>query len=276
MSDHTQHRCLNCDAALGGKFCSVCGQKEIEPEERTLKYFLFQFFGAAFFLENNFLKNLWILFSKPGTLTLDYIAGKRKRWMAPFSIFLLINLIYFIVNPLSDFSLSLRDQVHFQLHSGIAKPMVERKLADRKLSFEDYGQQYKNQSDTLAKTLLIINVPLSALFFMVWFYRRKMFFADHFVFFIHFYAWLLFVVLLISIVFSGLIYFNILSGKDNSIAIFTFLMLIGLYLLIAIRKVYEQRRILLLIGGVVFSFVALVATHIVYRFLLFIATFYTT
>jgi hypothetical protein len=276
MSEYLQHTCLNCNTPLTGKFCSTCGQKEIEPNERTFKYFLFQFFGAAFFLENNFLKNLWALIARPGTLSHDYITGKRKRWMAPFSIFLLINLLYFIINPLSDLSLSLQDQIRFQLHSSVSKPMVERRLEERKLSLNEYAKQYKHQSDTLAKTLVIINVPLSAMFFMVWFYRKKMFFADHFVFFIHFYAWLLFVVLLISMLFSGLIYFNILTGDDNSFAIWAFLTMIGLYLFLSIKKVYEPSSILFLIGSVLFSFVALFATHIAYRFILFVATFYTT
>jgi hypothetical protein len=102
-------RCLNCNTLLQGNFCHTCGQKFIEQKERTLKYFIIQFFGAAFFLENSFIKNLWRLLSTPGLMAHDFVEGRRKRWMAPFSLFLLINLIYFIVNPLTDFNLPLHD-----------------------------------------------------------------------------------------------------------------------------------------------------------------------
>jgi hypothetical protein len=66
-------KCQNCNTKLNGKFCHVCGQKVLEPSERTFKHLIFQFLGSAFFLENNFLKNLWNLAAHPGRLALDFI-----------------------------------------------------------------------------------------------------------------------------------------------------------------------------------------------------------
>jgi hypothetical protein len=100
-------RCPNCGAELVGSFCHDCGQKTTEPKERTLRYFLFQFFGATFFLENNFLKNIWLLVFRPGYLAKEYFDGRRKRYMTPISLFLLINLFYFFMVSLSDLNLSL-------------------------------------------------------------------------------------------------------------------------------------------------------------------------
>ena len=40
-----QEHCLNCDTPLQGKFCHACGQKQLEPSERTLKYFVSRVFG---------------------------------------------------------------------------------------------------------------------------------------------------------------------------------------------------------------------------------------
>jgi hypothetical protein len=275
MPEPLQTHCLNCSATLTGKFCAMCGQKQLEPQERTFKHFIFQFFGSAFFLENNFLKNLWILLSKPGQLTLDYNEGRRKRWMTPFSIFLLINLIYFLINPLSDFSLSLSDQVTYQLHSSLVKPWVDKRLENRNLEMAAYAKDYKRQSDTLAKTMMIINVPLSALFFMLWFYKRKIFFVDHFVFFIHFYAWLLLMAIVLTLFFQALIIMGVLSAVGSAGPILLWIVL-TIYLAMAIRKVYAQQKVISLIAGVLFGYVALAGTHMVYRFLLFVLTFWTT
>jgi hypothetical protein len=268
-------QCLNCDAVLHGKFCSNCGQKVVEPSERTFKHFVFQFLGSAFFLENNFLKNLWVLLIKPGQQSMDYIEGRRKRWMAPLSIFLLINLIYFFINPISDFSLSLSDQLNYQLHSNVVLPWVNERLDNRQVSFSEYAIEYKRQSETLAKTIMIINVPISALFFMLWFYKKRILFIDHFVFFIYLYAWLLLIAIAINFVFQVLIWIGIVI-KGTSAGPIILLIFLTIYLGVAIKEVYKQRKLLPLVASVLFSFIALAGTHLVYRFILFVLTFWTT
>ena len=41
--------CLDCGALLVGRFCSVCGQKRIEPEERRFSWFFKELAGASKF-----------------------------------------------------------------------------------------------------------------------------------------------------------------------------------------------------------------------------------
>jgi len=267
--------CPNCSTSLSGKFCHSCGQKLIEPDERTLKHLVFQFFGAAFFLENSFLRNLWVLFSKPGLQTIDFIEGRRKRWMNPFSLFLLINLAFFIINPASDFSLSLADQVNLQVHSPMVAPLIIERLKIRNVSFDEYALSYKTQSDTLSKTLIIINVPFSALFFSLWFFRRKMFFADHFVFFLHTYAFLLFTAVVLYI----LLFAYSWAGGTLYWSWTPPVIIIGLivyYIFWALRRTYYPKRIWSTLLTVLYSFFVMAITHLVYRFILFMITFWTT
>ncbi|NJN41577.1 MAG: DUF3667 domain-containing protein [Flammeovirgaceae bacterium] len=67
------------------------------------------------------MKNLFTLLVRPGKQCKDFIYGARKRWMPPFSIFLLINLMYFIFTPLSDLDLSLEEQLLQDHHAKIAE-----------------------------------------------------------------------------------------------------------------------------------------------------------
>src|SRR5688500_12197311 len=163
----TLERCQNCDTPLQGKFCHTCGQKQIEPHERTLKYLITQFLSAAFNLENNFLKSLWLLVSKPGFLAQHYVKGKRKSYMPPFSVFLIINFFYFNFSPMSDFNISLEDQVTLQPYSSIAKKMVDRKIEKEEITFEVYEVKYWDWSLTLSQTLIILNVPITAFFLTI-------------------------------------------------------------------------------------------------------------
>src|SRR5690606_20486340 len=136
-----------------------------EQKERTLKYFIIQFFGAAFFLENSFVKNLWRLLTAPGLMAKDFVEGRRKRWMAPFSLFLLINLIYFIVNPLTDFNLLLHDHLrwHDTTYGPLAARMVENRIEQRGITFEDYTRTFDAKTVNLSKSLMVLNVPVMAM-----------------------------------------------------------------------------------------------------------------
>lgn len=197
-TDHSA--CLNCGASLVGKFCSVCGQKVIEPKERTVKHFIYQFLGSAFFLENNFFKNLWYLVTKPGWLANDFIEGRRKRWMPPFSLLLLINIFYFWYTPVTDLNLGLREQMAQPHHGKVATFLVENRLAERKVTLEQYADKYGTKSGSYGPSLIVFHLPLLACFLTVFFYRKKFFFVDHMIFGVYFLAMVLITVLLLGVV----------------------------------------------------------------------------
>lgn len=264
--------CLNCGTPLQGAFCYHCGQRRIGPADRTVKYFVIQFFGASFFLENNFLKNLWALLTRPGQQTNDFISGARKKWMPPFSVFLLINLIYFIFTPLSDLDLSLEEQLTQDQHAAIAQAMVNKKIQKENISFEEYSTIYKTQTSKLSSSLIILNVPVLALFLTLLFIRKKMFYADHFIFSLYLFAFVLLIVLIIS----GIAYF---FGALFGLNLYNpgLFLLIGflIYLFLALRKVYAQKMAMTLLSLVLVT-LAFIFTHFFYRSFLFFMTFWST
>ncbi len=275
MSESVNH-CLNCNTSLQGQFCHACGQKVAEPNDRTLKHFIFQFFGAAFFLENNFLKNIWTLFTKPGQLTIDIIEGRRKRWMPPFSLFLLINLFYFWYTPFSDFNQTLYEQTHFSPYKDFTNVMVENKLAAEKITFDAYAEIYNKKSSVYANSLIILHIPIMAAFLLLLFYRNKYFYADHFIFALHLLGFLLLVGLSIGLVVAIDKYlFTFLNSLLTNIIQFLYVGGILFYTWKAINKVYKRKwwatSIYLPLVLALFMF-----THILYRFLLFLIVYTIT
>ena len=264
-----QEHCLNCDTPLQGKFCHVCGQKQLEPSERTLKYFVSEFLGSAFLLEKNFLKNLWQVLAKPGLLARHYVEGKRKRYMPPFSIFLLINFFFFIYNPLTDFRLPLRDQF-YQPYGSLAKKMVDQKLKNENITIEAYEDEYWNESLKLTESLIILNVPITAFFLSMWFYRRKMFFADHFIFALFLYSF----ILLFSMLYY-LVALQIFMPDERWIHI-GFNLALTIYIFFSARRFYSSA---FKVSPWINTFVILVfllITHFLYRGILFLTTFALT
>lgn len=267
--------CLNCSTPLTGKFCSDCGQKQIEPNERTLKHFVYQFLGSAFFLENNFAKNLWYLVVHPGKLPLDFIEGRRKRWMPPFSLFLLINLFYFWFSPLTDLNLGLHEQVNQPHHISWAGKLVNNKLEREGVTFEEYADRYAEKSTGYSNSLIILHIPIFAFFLSLIYFRKRYFFVDHFIYALYFLAFILFV----GLVQTGMIYMLIgWLGFGREVFTWTGITLalvVLTYTFASLRKTYYQTTGWAA-AAVLPVFVVFVLTHFMYRTILFLIIFSVT
>jgi hypothetical protein len=266
-------KCPNCDNDLLGKYCYTCGQKKIDDKERTLKHFFSEVVHASFHIEHNILGNFWKLIIRPGFIVREYMEGRRKRYMSPFSVFAVINILYFVFSPLSDLSLQLYEQGQ-QYYGALAQTMIDSRLDNRGISFDAYAAVYDKTSASLSKILVIINVPLLALFItLVYLKKSAVFFSDHLIFALNFFAFLL----LYSLLVIGLFHLFILADIKIASRVFQITFLAGsiLYLVIAVRKVYQQNWFLTVVKS---SFIILgfLLTHFIYRFILFMITFAST
>lgn len=269
-------RCLNCNTLIQGNFCHTCGQKVIEQKERTLRYFVIQFFGAAFFLENSFIKNLWRLLSTPGVMAHDFVEGRRKRWMAPFSLFLLINLIYFIVNPLTDFNLPLHDHLrwHDTTYGPLAARMVEDRIQQRGITLKEYEQVFNLKTVNLSKSLMVLNVPVMAALLSLVFVRKKRFFADHFIYALYLFSFFL----LVSCLWIGLLNVYIWIGlpAHQLLLPLGLLVLTLYYLIFSIRRFYRVKGFFWNALSAIGVFGTIILTVYFYRFVMFMVTFAAT
>jgi hypothetical protein len=87
--------CLNCGESFGerrSRFCPECGQ-ETTVRAPTLGEFAEQFGGAYFATEGALWRTLKLLLLKPGELTAQYLAGRRKHFVLPLRLYLTISLL---------------------------------------------------------------------------------------------------------------------------------------------------------------------------------------
>jgi hypothetical protein len=268
--------CLNCGTQLNGKFCHVCGQKKIEDRERTIRHFTYQFFGAAFFLENNFLRNILYLISRPGFLAKEYLEGRRKRYMTPISLFLLINLVFFFtVSSLRDLNLPLTDQLYQPQHKALAKYWVDKRLKERSMNMEEYASDYNEVSSSLSKTLIILHAPVLAGFLMLLYWRRNYFYSDLMMFSLYLMGFILFLTIIMDLLHKSLRIFDIHYLLTDSVAGYIQMVLILVYLFLAVRRFYNHRPGRALLSTVA-TMIFFVISHFIYRSLLFFTVFWTT
>jgi hypothetical protein len=88
--------CLNCGAPLGGPFCSECGQRDIPPYPSTRELAvdaISEFSGW----DGRLASTIRALVTKPGVLTLEFLEGRRVRYISPLRLYLTASVIYFLL-----------------------------------------------------------------------------------------------------------------------------------------------------------------------------------
>ena len=94
--------CLNCGEPFGAsddrrpRFCPACGQ-ETTLRPPTMGEFAQQFGGAYLATEGALWRSLKLLLLKPGALTLEYLAGRRKHYVLPLRLYLTISLLVLLL-----------------------------------------------------------------------------------------------------------------------------------------------------------------------------------
>ena len=115
--------CLNCEQPLGQprpRYCPACGQETNLRAPRIGEY-LQQFGGAYFATEGALWRTVRLLLFKPGELSRQYLAGRRKHYVLPMRLFLSCSVIMLLV-------LRLAGTVNF---AAVEDPEVAQALPDR-------------------------------------------------------------------------------------------------------------------------------------------------
>ncbi|MCZ4243640.1 DUF3667 domain-containing protein [Pedobacter punctiformis] len=93
-----EHNCLNCGAQVEKHYCSDCGQPNLELKENFWQ-FISHSIAHYFHFDNKFFQTLKPLITQPGQVTLDYLAGKRARYINPVSMYIFVSIVYFLIVP---------------------------------------------------------------------------------------------------------------------------------------------------------------------------------
>jgi hypothetical protein len=91
--------CLNCAQPFGTprpRYCPACGQ-ETNLKPPTLREFAQQFGGSYIAAEGALWRTLALLLLRPGELTRQYLAGRRRRYVLPLRLYLTISLLVLLL-----------------------------------------------------------------------------------------------------------------------------------------------------------------------------------
>ncbi len=210
--------CANCGTPFvpeRRRFCPECGQEtHIKPP--TLGEFLQQFGGAYFSTEGALWRTLKLLLLKPGELTKQYLAGRRKHYVLPLRLYLTISVVALLllralagtgigVNIPADLDLRKGEYTIFSFGDGSGAGMKQGvyycnqlpawlcKRLEKRLNNDPKGLQREAEAvgERFVSNMgaaMFLMLPLFALWQKIVYWNRRMRYTEHLVFALHLHA----------------------------------------------------------------------------------------
>lgn len=154
-------KCLNCGHLLdvSDKYCPNCSQAN-STKKLILRDFWDEFFSSIINYDSKLLKTLYALLVKPGTITKDYIEGKRIAYTNPFRFLLSLAFLYFLMvtydNSLSNLdNLGLKDKI--EQTGPMSYSFNNGKTASDSINTKEQTDKILNQLDSLKNSE---NIPI--------------------------------------------------------------------------------------------------------------------
>jgi uncharacterized membrane protein len=94
--ERKEKACLNCGAAIYGRYCHICGQENIETKE-TFWSLATHFVHDITHFDGKFFSTLKYLLFKPGFLTTEYLRGKRASYLHPIRMYVFTSAFFFLI-----------------------------------------------------------------------------------------------------------------------------------------------------------------------------------
>jgi len=239
--------CSNCGAELSGRYCSNCGQRA-GTAAHTVGHFLSEAIEAFTHADSRLWNTLRLLLRRPGFLTREYFAGRRARYLPPLRVYLIMSVLFFVLNALLGTSPSHRvdvkvdkpqtteacEDLKSDLHWGGQLLLPRLKAACKKMAADNGRGFSENMVNNLGRALFVF-LPLMAGLMKLLYWRPPRFYLEHLLLLLHNHA----CVFLVLSIFMLAIHWIPKNG-------WTALLVLGLlwylprYLYRSMKVVYEQ------------------------------------
>lgn len=173
--------CATCQAELHGPYCSHCGEKRLHRHDYALKHFLEHAVDTVTHLDLRVLRDIGWQARRPGWLAAEWLQGRRVRHAPPVQLFLITNLIFYLLAGFTNFSpfqTQLRYHLGNQNHSSFARGLVQQHLLRTSTTLEEFSSRFDASAHIYSKSLVFLFIPMLALALWLLFWRQRRYFVE--------------------------------------------------------------------------------------------------
>jgi hypothetical protein len=225
--------CPNCTTVLMGAHCHECGQKKINANEFALKRFIARVVGDITDIESSkVFKTLRALFTKPGLLTTEYLAGRRGNFIGPVKLYLTFSALYFLfawgaLANIRGGTIQRTARNPFVINTARKQGIDPAVLADK----------VHQKTEKYATALRFFSVLISGAFLALFYFRMKRYYVEHLVFSLYYYSFDFFCKSIFALVF---LVAAAVGLKLPAQVLNVFYPVAFAYLFFALKRVYQQ------------------------------------
>jgi hypothetical protein len=181
--------CTNCGAATVDVYCAQCGEKQPHHHDLKVSHFTHDVFHELVHLDSKLFTTLRDLIVRPGQLTVEYFAGRKKRAIAPLRLYLTLFALQFIAftvyKPAAIYSIEAFTNFD---KAGALQQMVQRKAAKHHMTAEQYTEKVDARWHKNLSLLQLAHVIGMAVVLKLIYLRRRRYLVEHLVFSAHYLA----------------------------------------------------------------------------------------
>lgn len=253
--------CLNCGAEVTGKFCSNCGQENLDTHENFF-HVAGHFVSDIFHYDSKFFSSVVPLFTKPGFLTKEYWEGRRTRYIHPLRLFFFVTIVFVLsstaffnrfgneiisrtiqfnqdslISRIDDRYLNTLDDSTKIYVGGEYDTLTVAQIKSEKARPGRLLNKVQIGSTTVLKSLKYITfflLPVYALLFKILYRRKKLFYVDHLIYVMHVQT---FMYVVLSVIFLIPLLTSLPLALVRQLAFVSLL----LYLGFSLHRLYHQR-----------------------------------
>jgi len=236
--------CPNCSTSLLGSHCHECGQKKIDPNEYSLKRFIGRAINDFTDLESNkILRTLSAMILRPGLLAAEYLAGRRGRYVGPLKLYLTFSALYFL------FAWTVLSEVRGGTAQRLARhPATISMAKQRGLEPNAFAARIQEKAEKYASGLRVFSVLISGTFLAALYFRMRKYYVEHLVFSLYYYSFDFFFKSVFALVF---LVTAAIGFKLPTLILNFFYPIALIYLVFALRRVYQQKWAMTVLKAVV-------------------------
>lgn len=206
-----KNTCENCGNLVDIRFCSYCGQENIETK-KSFHYLFTHFIEDLVHYDNGFWKAIKHLLFSPYILTVEYLKGKRKKYVAPVKLFIFMNFLCFFLTGMLSYeessvlkvkeSPNRQNEIQVGENVDSSSNFFTRKIKalDKKYTAQEIFDKAGEKTKYYFPKVVFAYLPLFAFFLWLFHNKKKWWYFDHGIFTFHFFSAIMLLVSLHAVI----------------------------------------------------------------------------